>query len=456
MGEGFMKAGAVLGVCAVVLAGAAVLGCGEDATGKGGGDGGGRAGTDVGDGWQYDTEGADPGSDGGDGLDGDPGDGEAADGGPADGGVHDGGPFDAGPSDAGRSDAGLSDAGLQDGGDLDIGSSDAESPDNGISDTGVPDAGLHDGGPTDSGPFDAGWRDGGLEAVQIVNNCNVPKPANPPDITVQLNVSFASGDGLQQKLDIAWPAGAGGQHPLVVLVHGGGWVSGSKTGLNTAMKTLAGVGYTAAAIDYRLANASCPHDAGTCQPNHFPAAVEDIRCAVRWLRANAAAYSIDPGRVAALGVSAGAHLAAMLGTAADVPGLDGACTVAGSPAVNAVLGYFGAYDLRPSAPLTADARALAVQFLGEAPQETGIGALASPITHIDANDPPFFLLHGTADTMSPVAQSRNMLAALRGAGVQATLWEEPGADHGYPAPFSAAYPTATCTALAFLEQRLKP
>ncbi len=241
------------------------------------------------------------------------------------------------------------------------------------------------------------------------------------------------------KLNIAWPK-TGGNHPLVVLIHGGGWIGGRRVALDGIAKLLAGQGYAAASIDYTLGEL-------------FPAGVDDVRCAVKWLRANASTYNIDVSRVAALGESAGAHLAAMLGTASDVSGLDGDCSVSGSAAVKAVLGYWGVYDLRDSKAI-GEGLPFVNAFLGGSPEKVAdVAQKASPIFHIDRSDPPHLLLHGKADTMVFIKQPRDMKAALQAAGAPATLIEVAG-EHGAPVPFSSSSLTATCTALKFLSERL--
>jgi acetyl esterase/lipase len=289
----------------------------------------------------------------------------------------------------------------------------------------------------------------GGEAVAVVRDCSIPAPADASRINLARDITYARMDGQPQQLDIAWPKQAG-PHPLVVLIHGGGWSGGDKSAYHGALRLLAGQGYVAASVNYRLAAAP---------RNVFPAAVEDVRCAVRWLRANASDYGIDPSRVAALGHSAGGHLAAMLGTAADVPGLDGACPLPEvSPEVSAVVALAGPHDIRTAGPLDSSQRSMVENFLGVRPEADPERALfASPAVHADATDPPFLLIHGTADDVVPIRQSRSMQDTLRAAGVPATLVELPGVGHSI-AEFSGEprFRVSTCTTLAFLRERLQP
>jgi acetyl esterase/lipase len=172
------------------------------------------------------------------------------------------------------------------------------------------------------------------------------------------------------------------------------------------------------------------------------------------LRSKSADYAIDSNHIAALGSSAGSHLASMLGTASDVGGLDGSCAVAGSSRVDAVIGYFGAYDLRNSSSIGSGA-SFVVALLGDSPEHVPAAArLASPIAHVDSGDAPHLLLHGSSDTMVLISQSRKMESGLQSAGVPATLIEQAGAAHGSPVPFSSSYPSATCTTLKFLREQL--
>jgi acetyl esterase/lipase len=189
------------------------------------------------------------------------------------------------------------------------------------SDASLPGAG-EDGGSdapatsSDAGPADAGAADGG-ESIVVVPTCTLPTAPGAGQINTVKGVVYGA-DAAAQTLDVAWPMAAG-LHPLVVLVHGGGWWQGDKSSFVSYAAVLASLGYVAASLDYRLV----PADGGA---NAFPTQVSDVRCAVRHLRANAGTYGIDGARVGALGTSAGAHLAAMLGVGDGVPGLDdGTC-----------------------------------------------------------------------------------------------------------------------------------
>jgi acetyl esterase/lipase len=297
-------------------------------------------------------------------------------------------------------------------------------------------------------PVPASSGSAGGESVAVTRDCTLPAPA-VADFRTARDVTYAVMDGQPQRMDVAWPAGEG-PYPLVVLIHGGGWSGGDKSAYHHAMRLLAGQGYAAASINYRLASAP---------RNVFPAAVEDVRCAVRYLRSNAGRYRIDPARVGALGHSAGGHLAAMLGTAADVPGLDGACPIrAESPAVSAVVALAGPQDIRTAGALGPTHRGMVENFLGAPPEAVLERALlASPAVHVKAGTPPFLLVHGTSDGVVPLRQSRSMRDTLRASGVPVTLIELPGIGHGIDEfATSPSFRVSTCTTLAFLQKWLRP
>lgn len=280
--------------------------------------------------------------------------------------------------------------------------------------------------------------DAGL-TLKVVKTCKLPAQPKLGAINFAANVAYATMDGQVQRLDISWPKGTG-PFPLVVMVHGGGWTSGSKTAFLLETRRLAGAGYAAATVSYRLAKAP---------KNIFPAAVQDVRCAVRWLRDNSASYSIDPKRVAAVGTSAGGHLVAMLGTASDKAGLDSKdCDAAAQPvSVSGVASFYGVHDMRGGTS------SLLTNFLGAAPKKVPLkAALASPLVHVDASDPPMLLVHGTADKIVPVTQSRAMKAALDKAGVPALSLELNGAGHAFGVLSGLpAHRQHGCTLMGFLK-----
>lgn len=294
--------------------------------------------------------------------------------------------------------------------------------------------------------------DGGLNPsreglVPIVEDCTVPEAPEPSEINLANDVEYSVAGGEALLLDVAWPL-AGGPHPLVVMIHGGGWIIGDKTDERArgVIVRLAAIGYAAASINYRLVQDG---------ENLFPAAVEDVRCAVRWLQANADSYAIDPSRVAAVGASAGGHLALMLGTAGDEAGLDGSCALAGPVELDGVVSFYGPSDLRSGSPWGIGEPMLET-FLGQSPDQVPeLARLASPIAHIDAGDRPHLLLHGSIDSLVLPEQSRNLQAAFEAAGVASTYVELADTPHAFELiTEDRRYRVSTCTTLSYLATML--
>jgi acetyl esterase/lipase len=268
--------------------------------------------------------------------------------------------------------------------------------------------------------------------------------AGPPNVAT--NVSYgtlppfpnARGTSAQQ-LDVAWP-NDGQAHPLVVLIHGGGWVEGSALEESDLTLYLASNGFVAATVDYRLVD----DQDGGAPLNPFPAQVSDVRCALRFMRAHAADYHVDPARIVVMGESAGGHLAAMLATASEASSLDdGTCPadLAGqSLHIDWAVGMYGPYDLRDLSSFRAmpgwSSISTAVGwFLSAYPDggfDPNILTAASPITYVDGNDAPMLLVHGTVDPLIPTAQAPALENALRNAGVRASYIEVSDAGHGFP------------------------
>ncbi|HJL19778.1 MAG TPA: alpha/beta hydrolase [Sandaracinaceae bacterium LLY-WYZ-13_1] len=272
---------------------------------------------------------------------------------------------------------------------------------------------------------------------------------HPRDDAGGTRITFAGVRGRALRLDLVVPESAG-PHPLVVLVHGGAWRRGHRSYLTGTMHAFAAQGFAAATVDYRLAAAP---------RNVFPGPVSDVRCAVRTLRARSHELGLDPERFAAVGFSAGAHLAGLLATARDVDALDDeSCPVAGgSPAVQAAVAFYGAYDLRAPLRVGPGAEGAIRNFLGVSRRaDPRRAALASPVTHVDRDDPPMLLVHGLRDRVVEVDQTRRMRRALERAGVPVTAFELPHRRHGFG--LFPRRPTdderLACATLGFLRERL--
>lgn len=231
---------------------------------------------------------------------------------------------------------------------------------------------------------------------------------------------YGTGGGRELKLDLFLPTDTDGPRPAVVFVHGGGWRNGGPGQFHGQSMHLAGAGYVCASIEYRLS--------GEAQ---FPAALEDAKCAVRWVRAHAEELEVDPDRIAVSGGSAGGHLAAMIATTG--PGTfegeggnpDESSRANLAVCFNPVVDLTAMGEARPDHPML-------VAFLGKTYEEApDLYAEASPITHVDEEDPPMLLLHGTEDSTVPYEQAEAFVQKLRDAGVEAELFTADGASHAF-------------------------
>jgi acetyl esterase/lipase len=237
------------------------------------------------------------------------------------------------------------------------------------------------------------------------------------------NIPYAQVAGRTLALDLHLPANAR-QAPLVVFLHGGAWRAGDKS---EYPKFLVQRGYAVASVDFRSSS-----DA------RFPAQVHDIKAAIRFLRAQAKQYGYRADRIAVAGSSSGAHLAALVATTNGIAELEGneGEHAKESSAVQAVVSWFGASNLSTilaqSTPFGLNVREPALKLLlGGTPEEVpSLARLASPITHVDAKDPPALLLHGDQDRQMPVNQTLELEAGYRRAGVPVELVIVDGAGHG--------------------------
>ncbi len=240
--------------------------------------------------------------------------------------------------------------------------------------------------------------------------------------TVERDVVFGKGGDEELKLDIAYPKEGEGPFPAVVCIHGGGWRGGSRQQLSLTIGALAGRGYVAITPSYRLAPAA-----------QFPAQIEDCKAAVRWLRANARKYRVNPDRVGALGFSAGAHLACLLGVTTREDGLEGS---GGNPeqssGVQAVVSFFGPTDFTTKTWTENAEKNNLIPFLGGTLQEKpDVYKKASPVTYVRKTSPPFLFFHGQEDHVVSVEQSHKLARKLQDAGVSAKVEVLEGEGHGW-------------------------
>jgi acetyl esterase/lipase len=263
------------------------------------------------------------------------------------------------------------------------------------------------------------------------------------DSAIQLDVVYGTGDGQDLKLDVAVPPTGDGPFPMLVFIHGGGWTAGSKSQYDPAILACANQGYVAATVEYRFA-----------PQFHFPAQIEDVKCAVRYLRAHALQLKGDAKRFGAVGESAGGHLALLLGLMDPKDGLDGKGGWPDQPSkVQVVVNWYGPSDLRTMPESDHDGVRLVAGLLGTSDVHTPLAALASPITYLDSSDAPVLTLHGGKDTLVPVSQSHLLHEALARAGVEEHLEIFVDAGHGFGGADAVRALTLT---KEFLDRHLNP
>ena len=228
-------------------------------------------------------------------------------------------------------------------------------------------------------------------------------PEVPKNLAVYKDIVYKTVDTLSLGLDLYKKKGLSKAVPALIFIHGGGWSKGKRSDYLPYLIDYAEKGYVTVTVSYRLSRVA-----------HFPAAVEDVKCAVRWVRAHAARYHIDPDRLAVIGGSAGGHLALMAGYTNDDQ-FTGNCPDTVSARVQAVVDFYGPVDLTTE---YARNRHETLGFLGETWQEDpGLFKAVSPRFYISPDDPPTLIFQGTIDNLVPVRQSDSLDIWLDRAGV---------------------------------------
>ncbi|MDB6118318.1 MAG: Carboxylesterase type [Verrucomicrobiaceae bacterium] len=262
--------------------------------------------------------------------------------------------------------------------------------------------------------------------LPMVASCQPPAPAPPAGVTAVRDLNYAGTEEPRQTLDLFVPKTPPAKPlPLVVFIHGGGWTNGSKNDTGAIYALINDGAFIGASLNYRLT------DKGT-----FPIQIHDCKAAIRWLRAHAKDYGIDPQKISVFGISAGGHLASLLGTSGDVKEMEG--TVGGnldqSSRVSCVIDFCGPSDF----PIFATQKSaidpekpgiITKLFGGPMSQHLDLARAASPVTYITKDDPPFLIIHGTKDPLVPYEQAVELNKLLHDAGVPATLLTGTDAGH---------------------------
>ncbi len=233
--------------------------------------------------------------------------------------------------------------------------------------------------------------------------------------TTTRDIEYARAGETSLKLDLHRPQQGGAFAPLVIFLGDGP----DAPDTSSAAMPLLEHGYAVAIVKYR-----------SPQVAPFPAQIHDIKSAVRFLRSHAGDYGIDPDRIGVWGASAGGHLAALLGTSGGIAELEGESSSISSR-VQAVVDYWGPADLLIVEKGSKLRHSIETLLGGALEQKQDLARLASPITHVTSDDPPFLIAHGDADEIVPLRHSEILRSALRRAGIEVTMHMTRGAPHGW-------------------------
>ena len=234
--------------------------------------------------------------------------------------------------------------------------------------------------------------------IKLIDAKNISLPDNVEEI---LDIEYGTGGERKLQLDLYLPKGRTKATPAIIFIHGGAWKSGNRGDMKFYCVKFAEKGYVTATVTYRLTGEAS-----------FPAAVYDVKCAVRWLRANAAKYQVDSGSIVVSGNSAGGHLSMMIGYSDD-PSLEGSGGNNNlSSRVCAVVNFYGPTDLTTD---FARNQGVVKEFIGgktfdEAPDTY---QLASPLFNLTRDDPPTLIFHGTIDGTVPIGQADKLADKLK-------------------------------------------
>jgi acetyl esterase/lipase len=259
----------------------------------------------------------------------------------------------------------------------------------------------------------------GCIATQAQNADTVYKPVEYPEgFTAKLDVVYTKVKDWEGRVDLYLPPKEKGPSPVVINIHGGGWNKGvkeSQTGFNTFFK----MGYAVANMEYRLSGQATA-----------PAAVEDTRCALIYLIRNARELNIDVNKIVVMGGSAGGHLALMAGLLGNDHRFDGNCPGVENIKVAAIIDKYGITDVWDWGYGKNVTSKSAKQWLGDKANDAAFAATVSPITYVNKNSPPTFIVHGDADPTVPYQHSVDIHKKFKEAGVRTEFITVAGGLHG--------------------------
>jgi acetyl esterase/lipase len=240
------------------------------------------------------------------------------------------------------------------------------------------------------------------------------------------NVTYLTASNWEAKLDVYQPRGLKAPNPVLMYFHGGGWTTGSKENSLLAQLPYLQMGWTVVNVEYRMVNVALA-----------PAAVEDARCALRWIYRNAKEYNFDTTKIVTSGASAGGHLSLTTGMLPASAGMENICpgNRGAGPQntdelkVAAIVDWYGITDVNEllAGP---NMRTFAVAWLGSMLNRDAIAKQVSPLTYVRAGLPPILSIHGDADPTVPYTQKQRLHQALDKVGVEHDLYTIPGGKHG--------------------------
>ncbi len=261
----------------------------------------------------------------------------------------------------------------------------------------------------------------------------------PESVIQHKDVIFKEVDGEKIGVDIYQPKGDNTENPLILIIHGGYWKAGDKFVHTQQGIEFAEMGYTVASVNYRL---SAKHK--------FPSNIEDIYDCINFLTKNASKYNIDPTRIVTYGGSAGGHLSAFIGLAANTEGRQYNEGI-NSDAIKGIISFYGMHDL--TLPIQKE-HPYTIQYIGKSFDEASASYRdASPIYHVDKNDPPVLLVHGTIDGSVSIKNSEALNAMLDYVGVENTFDKVEGWPHAMDY-FSPIYERTLWFTYKFLEEHM--
>ncbi len=285
--------------------------------------------------------------------------------------------------------------------------------------------------------------------------CTIPDTVSTGAYTVRRNLYYTQTRVKVQSINIYRPAGAV-QPPVILALHQGSFTTGNDTQFNSFGQKMATFGIATAEINYRLESDG---------QNVFPAAISDIRCAIRWLSARAASLNISATNYAVLGTSAGGNIAGLLATNArpdatfdSTPNCLAPYSTHPQPAMTAFADYYGLNAINVQSAMNQIQTRNATHYLGVSPTANpALAAKASPLTYVSSTTPQTFLARGTADSTMPEPQASLMQAALQSDGVAVQYWQVDGLGHGFEPLDVQDYPQlqdSACALVAFFQTAL--